>query len=75
LSTSTTRRGSLHRSQYFATVINSLSPFICIAPSPTRAMATRSGCANFAAIAYGTPAPIEASVPDSEAIIPRRSLR
>src|SRR5439155_16533932 len=33
------------------------------------------GCANLAAIAYGTAAPIEASPPDSEHIMPRRILR
>src|ERR1700733_15644793 len=46
--------------------------FICIAPSPTRAITGRSGCANLAAIAYGTAAPIDAGPPDSEHIIPRR---
>src|ERR1700740_3209928 len=56
-------------------VINSLMPFISMAPSPTRAITTRSGKANFAAIAYGTPGPIVARVPDKEAIIPRRILR
>ena len=38
-------------------------------------MATRSGYANLAAMAYGTPQPIVARLPDSEAIIPRLSLR
>ena len=45
------RRGSLHRFQYFAMVMSSLMPFICIAPSPVMAMTGRSGNANFAAIA------------------------
>ncbi len=49
-------------------------PFISIAPSPTVAMTGRSGCASFAAIAYGTPGPIVASPPESEAIMPRRSF-
>ena len=50
-------------------------PFIWIAPSPTSAITGRSGYANFAAIAYGTPGPIVASVPESDAIIPARSLQ
>src|SRR6266545_362583 len=73
-STSTTSRGSLQRCQYFAIVISSFRPFICIAPSPTSAIATRYGCANFAAIAYGTPGPIVARVPESDASIPLRTL-
>ena len=44
-------RGSLQRSQYLAIVTISELPFICIAPSPTIAIATRSPKANFAAIA------------------------
>src|SRR3954451_21588952 len=47
-------------------VISSARPFICIAPSPTRAMAGRSGWANLAPIAYGTPGPMVASVPDND---------
>src|SRR3712207_7542820 len=47
-----------HSRQYFATVTSSVSPFICIAPSPTSATHGRPGCANFAAIAYGIAAPI-----------------
>src|SRR5262249_12066309 len=39
--TSTIRRGSAHCAWYFAAVISSFVPFICIAPSPTRATATR----------------------------------
>lgn len=42
------------------------------APSPTSAMTGRSGCANLAAMAYGTAAPMEARPPEREAIIPRR---
>lgn len=42
-STATISRGSPHSGQYFAAVISSDIPFICIAPSPTRAMAGRSG--------------------------------
>ena len=64
-------RGSLQRFQYFATVISSLIPFICIAPSPVIAIATRSGDANFAAIAYGTAGPIVARLPESANFIPR----
>src|SRR4051812_45409438 len=67
------RRGSDHSLQYFAIVISPLLPFICIAPSPTSAIATRSGNANFAATAYGTPGPIVARLPESDAIIPLRS--
>jgi hypothetical protein len=37
--------------QYFATVMSSFIPFICIAPSPTRARTARCGKANFAAMA------------------------
>ena len=37
-----------------------------MAPSPVSAIAGRSGWANLAPIAYGTAAPIVASVPDSE---------
>src|ERR1044072_7397624 len=55
----------LQRSWYFATVISSLMPFICIAPSPTSAITGRSGFVNFAATAHGTPGPIVASVPAS----------
>ncbi len=40
-----------------------------------RAMTGRSGCANFAPIAYGTAAPIEASPPERLAIIPSRNFR
>jgi hypothetical protein len=44
-------RGSAHCRQYLAIVINSANPFICIAPSPTKAMLGRPGCAHFAPIA------------------------
>src|SRR5215471_5222678 len=64
------RRGLLHCRQYFEIVIRPLIPFICIAPSPTIAIAILSGNQNFAAIAYGTPGPIVARLPDKEAIIP-----
>lgn len=71
----TISRGSSHRSRYLAAVISSAMPFICIAPSPTSAIAGRSGCANFAPIAYGTPGPIVASVPDSDERMPGRMVR
>lgn len=64
--TTTTRRGSAHCRQYLAMVMSSFIPFICIAPSPTKAIPGRSGCAHFAPMAYGTPGPMVASVPDSE---------
>src|ERR1700760_3916815 len=67
--------GVAHSRQYLATVISSAMLFICMAPSPTSAMTGRSEWANFAAIAYGTAAPIEASPPDSEHFMPRRILR
>ena len=38
-----TKRGSDQRRQYLETVISAFSPSICIAPSPTRAKAGRSG--------------------------------
>ena len=60
----TTAGGPAHSSQYFAMVMSSAIPFICIAPSPTRAYAGRSGRANLAPIAYGTAQPIVASVPE-----------
>src|ERR1700710_61112 len=69
------QRGLVHCFQYLATVISSAMLFICIAPSPTSATTARSGKANFAAMAYGTAAPIDASPPDSEHIMPRRALR
>ena len=50
-STSVIQRGSLHSFQYLATVMQAFSPFICIAPSPVRAIATRSGKQNLAATA------------------------
>src|SRR6185437_9267975 len=52
-----------------------LSPFICMAPSPVRAMATRSGKQNLAATEYGTAGPMVARLPLPEAIIPRRIFR
>ncbi|CAM5713542.1 hypothetical protein SALBM135S_05002 [Streptomyces alboniger] len=65
-STATTSRGSLHRFQYLEMVMSSAMPFICIAPSPTMAMAGRSGWANLAPMTYGTPGPMVASVPESD---------
>ena len=58
-----------------STVIISFMPSIWNAPSPTKPMTGRPGCANFAAIAYGTPGTIVASVPESEASFPWRSFR
>src|SRR5690349_24731986 len=49
-------------------------PIICMAPSPTNAMAIRFGKANFAAIAYGSAGHIVARFPEREAIIPLRIL-
>src|SRR5690348_11948179 len=74
-STRMTSRGSDQRRQYLPIVSTSFMPFIWNAPSPTIAMTGRSGCANFAAIAYGTPGPIVASPPDNDAIMPSRILR
>ena len=45
-------------------------PSIWNAPSPTKQMTGRFGCANFAAIAYGTPGTIVARFPESEARLP-----
>ena len=39
-------------------MISSAIPFICIAPSPTRAIDGRFGCTNFAAIDSGRPAEV-----------------
>src|SRR6185437_7138191 len=75
LNTQQSHFGLDHSFQYFCTVISSAMLFICIAPPPTSAMTGRSGCANLAAIAYGTAAPIDARPPDSEHIMPRRILR
>src|ERR1700753_4385894 len=75
LKTQTIQRGPFHSRQYFATVINSAMLFICIAPSPTKAITGRSGWANLAAMAYGTAAPIDARPPDSEHFMPRRIFR
>src|ERR1700712_3064983 len=74
-STSVIQRGSDHSFQYLATVMSELIPFICIAPSPVSAIATRSGKQNFAATAYGTAGPIDARFPEPDAIIPRRIFR
>src|SRR3954468_20260711 len=49
--------------------------FICMAPSPTRAITGRSGSAYLAAIAYGTAAPIDANPPERDAFMPRRIFR
>ncbi|SAL88940.1 hypothetical protein AWB74_08813 [Caballeronia arvi] len=67
--------GLVHSFQYFATVMSSAMLFICMAPSPTSAMTGRSGNANFAAIAYGTAAPIDASPPESEQCMPRFTFK
>src|SRR5581483_139381 len=75
LSTQTISRGSLHSFQYLATVIISFMPFIWNAPSPTQAIATRSGKANLAAITYGTPGPIVARFPESEPMMPSWNFR
>ena len=47
----TTRRGSSQSRQLRATVISDWRPSICIAPSPMKAIAGRSGWANLAAAA------------------------
>src|SRR5438034_232353 len=52
--------------------MSSARPFICMAPSPAKMMAGRSGWPNLAPMPYGTPGPIVARVPDSE---PRTSPR
>src|SRR5919204_2893106 len=57
---------SFHLSQYRFTVISSFIPFIWNAPSPMNAITGFSGCANFAAIAYGAAGPIVARLPESE---------
>src|SRR5215472_895351 len=75
LKTPQIQRGLDHRRQYLATVMSSAMLFICMAPSPTNAITGRSGWANFAAMAYGTAAPIEARPPESEHIMPRRIFR
>ena len=51
LSTQTMKRGSSHSRQYFDTVMRALMPSICMAPSPTKAMAGRPGNAHLAAAA------------------------
>ena len=74
-STAMISRGSVHCCQYLAMVISSAMPFICIAPSPTKAMPGRSGWAHFAPITYGTPGPMVARVPDSEPRTPAGNFR
>src|SRR6185312_1947070 len=49
-STMTIRRGSDHSFQYLEIVIITLRPFICMAPSPMKAMTTRSGNAGHDAV-------------------------
>jgi hypothetical protein len=49
--------------------------FICMAPSATKAMPGRSGCAHFAPITYGTAGPIVAKVPDNEPRTPAGNFR
>ena len=51
LNTQTTQVWLLHSRQYLAIVMSSAMLFICMAPSPTRAITGRSGWANLAAIA------------------------
>src|SRR5690606_3113579 len=70
--TTISNRGSFQVFQYFATVISSFSPSICIAPSPEIATAIRSGYAILAATAYGTAGHMVARFPDSDANIPLR---
>ena len=65
---------AVHCRQYLAIVISSLMPFICMAPSPTSAITVRSGKANLAAMAYGTPGPMLARPPDRLAFMPLRNL-
>jgi hypothetical protein len=55
--------------------MSSAMPLICIAPSPTKHSAGRDGCANFAAMAYGIAAPIEASPPEWALCMPDLSFR
>lgn len=74
-STSTTSVGLAQSRQWRAIVIRPFMPFICMAPSPARAITGRPGCAILAAIAYGTADPMVARPPDSDAIIPRRRDR
>src|SRR5688500_12152016 len=64
--------GVFEELQYLLIVSSSEFPFICIAPSPAKAITNLSGYANFAAMAYGTAQPIVARLPDSDAIIPSR---
>src|SRR3954462_11527127 len=66
---------SLQRLWYRAMVMSSARPFICMAPSPTRAITGRSGWANFAPMAYGTPGPMVARGPDSDARMAPRMRR
>src|SRR3954452_19041064 len=56
-------------------VKSSANPFICMAPSPTNAIAGRSGWANLAPIAYGTAGPIVAKVPDKDPLAPLGNRR
>src|ERR1700710_2966585 len=63
-----------HCFQYFETVIITLMPFICIAPSPMKPMTVRSGNAILAARAYGVAAPNDARLPESDPFMPRRIL-
>src|SRR5215207_6468064 len=63
--TMTTLIGSLYLTQFANSAINIEKP-----PSPTNATTWRSGYATCAAIAYGRPLAIDASVPESEYICP-----
>src|SRR6185503_646086 len=73
--TRTTNRGSAQSFQCFEIVIRPFMPSICIAPSPTSAIDTLSGKANLAAIVYGTPGHMVASVPESDAFMPSRIFK
>jgi hypothetical protein len=57
--------------QCFFTVISSAMAFICMAPSPRRAI----GMGELCSVAYGTAAPMDASPPETEHIMPRRIFR
>jgi hypothetical protein len=55
--------------------MRAFKPIICIVPSPTQEITGLSGWANFAPSTYVAPGPIVASVPETAAIMPSRSLR
>ena len=74
-STTTMKRGSVQRFQYLETVISALMPSICMAPSPTSAIAGRCGKANLAAAANEIAGPMVARVPDTAIFMPCLTLR